>query len=205
LQVCEINYNFDEISPMKRIALALFVCTALFASCKKDEAPKPAPEPPPALPGSKSYIKATYNNKTLEARDTIYAIPAAARQLYPILMRFNSTANDLYPNKYDKTFAINTFSGDKFTNGEFEIVVGAVNFASEGANNYVGTFVTTVNNSPDAFFLEEVKTKTRYRINNESTITIKSNNDEYTEGTMSLKLDNGGGTAKVEFKIYKKL
>lgn len=189
---------------MKRIVLALLACTALIASCKKDEAPKPAPQPDPVLPGSKSYVKISYKDKTFEARDTIYAIPAAARQLYPILMRFNSVASDLYPNTYDKNFAINTFSGDKFSNGNIEIVVGGISYASPGSNNYAVTYKTTFNNSPDAFYIEEVKSKDRYRIEKESTITIKHNDDEYTEGTMALKLE-GNVDAKVEFKIYKKL
>ncbi|HTN18720.1 MAG TPA: hypothetical protein VL092_13605 [Chitinophagaceae bacterium] len=189
---------------MKRIVLALFACTALIASCKKDEAPKPAPKPDPVLPGSKSYIKISYKDKNFEARDTIYAIPAAARQLYPILMRFNSVKSDLYPNAYDKNFAINTFSGDKFSNGDIQIVVGGISYAIPGANDYVGTYKTTFNNSPDAWYVEETKSKDRYRILKESVIIIKHNDDEYTEGSMKLNLE-GNIDAKAEFKIYKKL
>lgn len=189
---------------MKKIIASILIASAAFSACTKkstDPVVTPTPTPPPV---SKSYIRITYSGKTLEARDTVVTY-AGLSNLYPMLCKFNSTPNPFDANLLDKTLAINTLSGDKYFIGKFKLVLSTMNYASKNSN-YVDTYYG-LSTSEKAFYFEDLVAKQSYPINRNSSITVTHNDDEYSEGKMSLSLVKTDGSilpATGEFKIYHK-
>jgi hypothetical protein len=188
---------------MNKIIASILIASAAFSACTKSSDPVVTPTPTPA-PVSKSYMKITYSGKTLEARDTIVTY-AGVSNLYPMLCKFNTTANPFNSSLLDKTIELNTLSGDKYFIGKFKLVLSTMNYASNN-NNYVDTYYG-LSTSEKAFFFEDLVAKQSYPINRNSSVTITHNDDQYTEGTMSLSLVKTDGSllpATGEFKIYHK-
>ncbi|MFA6151594.1 MAG: hypothetical protein WC716_09760 [Chitinophagaceae bacterium] len=188
---------------MKKIILGLSVITTFLSACTKTTPRVNPPEPVPVQPGSKSYVNLKINGQTLVARDTILYNPGAAPYFLPMLCNYKFYG---YDNVFDKTIAINSFTGDKYTNGTMKFVVAATGFA-RSHNKAVDTF-KTVSTSADVYSVEEIKTKTIYKVNPESVIIITAKTDSTTRGVMTLYLqpEAGGGTitATGDFMIYQK-
>lgn len=190
---------------MKRLIFGLFISASLFSACKKEEAAKPTPTPTPTPAGSKSYVRLTISDKTIEARDTIVRNLAAV-DFHPMLMKYSVSTNVWNPETFDKTFSFNSICSGIFYNGKMKIVISAMNYSSKN-NSQIDTF-KTVNTSTVAYSVEDFSgdTKKTYKINTFSKIIVLTNNDEYTEGKLDLSLKAEDGTdlpAKGEFKIYK--
>lgn len=197
---------------MKKTLLALLVSTALISSCKKDEVAKPTPTPAPKPAGSKSFIKITINEKTIEARDTIVNVSASPTvessiTFYPMLHKYEVSQNVWNPATVDKTLAINSICGGILYNGKLKIVISATSYGSS-VNSAIDSF-RTLNNSATAFSIEDLtgETKVTYSISTGSKIYVTKFDDDVTEGTMKLNVKGPDGVeipATGEFKIYKR-
>lgn len=197
---------------MKKTLLALLVSTALISSCNKDEAAPPTPTPAPKPAGSKSFVKITINEKTIEARDTIVNVSASPTvdpsiTFYPMLHKYEVSQNIWNPATVDKTLAINSICGGILFNGKLKIVISATSYGSS-ISSPIDSF-RTLNNSAAAYSIEDLsgETKVTYSISTGSKIYVTKFDDDVTEGTMKLNIKGQDGVeipAKGEFKIYKR-
>lgn len=191
---------------MRKILLGFLVIGTLFASCRKESPQKVTNKPVVKHTPSKSYVKITIDDKTIEARDT-FVTPYDASNYYPMLNSFTVSPSQYTEGKFDKVFAINTVCSGVYYNGKLKLVISAASGASDNTSA-IDSF-RTLNLSPSAFYVENLtdSPKVVYTINTGSKIYVSHWDDEYSEGTMKLDLKAVDGTikeAKGEFKIYKR-
>lgn len=193
---------------MRKFLLGILVLSAFGSACKKETPQRPVTNvPPPKHIPSKSFVKITIDEKTIEARDT-FVTPFESNNYYPMLSSFTVKNSDYTTGKFDKIFSINTICGGLYYNGKLKLVISGTSGASD--NTSPTDSFRTLNLSSSAFYVENLtdSPKVVYSILTGSKIFISNWTDEYSEGKLKLQLrDNKDGAlknAEGEFKIYRR-